>query len=341
MKKVLCMAAVALLTASCSNNEENIPVPESKINAPAIHISQSVSGISTKAPVTAGKEVTATVVMVDAAGSTADWTKFNQVTTNTVSASGTFEEDSHRATVSAAKFVAGTASEVTLAPSLYYAVKAVSNHSHIAAVSPKGTVNGLTIEIADLDGEQDVMFAKSMDAGFGTSKTPDLNLTFEHVTTQLIFKAKLTPAANNGAWNKKASVKSITIQDAQMPKAVDFSDGSVTWTNPANLLVPNVSSVTIGEGTPSVVGNQVMIQASAEIVVNVVITGGDGKDYAYDNVVIMKESNQLVTTAGHSHEITLTVTEPSEATGPGVTRITTTATVKDWVPGDTGSGNLQ
>lgn len=337
MKKVLCMAAVALLAASCSNNEENIPTPESEINAPAIHISQLVSGISTKAPVTAGKEVTATVVMVDASGSTADWTKFSQVTTNTVNASGTFDKDADRATVSAAKFTAGTTSEVVLAPSLYYAA---TNHSHIAAVSPKGTINAQTVEMVSLDGEQDVMYAKSTDAGTGASATPSLNLTFEHVTTQLIFKAKLTAATSNGAWSKKASIKSITIQAAQMPKAVDFSDGSVTWTNPANLLVPNVSSVTIGVGTPSVVGNQVMIQASAEVVVNVVITGGDGKDYDYNNVVIMKEASKLTTVAGKSHEIELTVTEPSKADA-SVPEITTTATVKEWTPGDSGSGELK
>lgn len=340
MKKVLCMAAVALLAASCSNNEENIPTPESEINAPAIHISQLVSGISTKAPVTAGKEVTATVVMVDASGSTADWTKFNPVTTNTVNASGTFDKDADRATVSAAKFTAGTTSEVALAPSLYYAVETAANHSHIAAVSPKGTIKAQTVEMVSLDGEQDVMYAKSTDAGIGTTPTTGLNLTFEHVTTQLIFKAKLTAATSNGAWNKKASVKSITIQAAQMPKAVDFSDGSVTWTNPANLLVPNVSSVTIGVGTPSVVGNQVMIQASAEVVVNVVITGGDGKDYDYNNVVIMNDASKLTTVAGKSHEIELTVTEPSKADA-SVPEITTTATVKEWTPGDSGSGELK
>lgn len=341
MKKVLCMVAVVLLAASCSNNDENIPTPGEAINAPAIHISQSVSGISTKAPVATGQEITATVGMVDASGATADWTKFTQVTANKVNSSGTFDDDADRATVSTAKFIVGTTTEVTLAPSLYYAVQSPTNHSHIAAVSPKGTVEAQTVKMISMDGEQDVMYAQSTDAGIGTTPTTGLNLTFDHVTTQLIFKAKVTPATANGAWNKKASVKSITIQSAQLPEAVAFADGSVTWTGAANLLVPNVSGVTIGDGTFSVVGNPVMIMASDEVKVNVVITGGDGKDYDYNNVVIMKTvSDKLATTAGSSHEITLTVTEPSEA-GQDVSKITTTATVKEWVSGDTGSGELK
>ena len=339
MKKVLCMAAVALLTASCSNNEENIPVPEEKIDAVAIEITQKVKGVVTKAPVTSGNQVTATVVMVDAAGTTANWAGFTPVTSNTVTG-GTFSDDAHRANVSTASFTAGATQAVTLAPSLYYPVVTSNNHAHIAAVAPKGTVDGETVVIPVQDGEQDVMYAASTDAGTSGSATPSLNLEFDHLTTQLNFKVKLTAAASNGAWNSKASVKSITIQEASLPKAVAYATGDVTWTNAANLLVPNASNVAFNT-TAVAVGNSVMIQSAGKVTVNVVITGGDGKDYAYDNVVIMKESNQLVTTAGHSHEITLTVTEPSEATGPGVTRITTTATVKDWVPGDTGSGNLQ
>lgn len=340
MKKVLCMAAVVLLTASCSNNDENVPTPGEAINAPAIRISQSVSGISTKAPVATGQEVTATVGMVDASDATADWTKFTQVTANKVNGSGTFDNDADRATVSTAKFTAGTTSEVTLAPSLYYAVETPANHSHIAAVSPKGTVDAQTVKMLDLDGEQDVMYAKSTDAGTSSSQTPDLNLTFDHVTTQLIFKAKVTPATTNGAWNKKASVKSITIQSAQLPEAVALADGAVTWTGAANLLVPNVNSVTIGEGTPSVIGNPIMIRESDEVKVNVVITGGDGKDYDYNNVVIMKDASKLTTVKGKSHEIVLTVTEPSEA-GQDVSKITTTATVKEWTTGDAGTGELK
>lgn len=341
MKKVLCMVAVVLLAASCSNNDENIPTPGEAINATPINITQTVKGITTKAPITAGKEVSATVVMVDASGDTPDWKSFTPVTTNNVNASGTFDTDADRANVSHATFTAGTFTAVLLAPVLYYAVETPTNHSHIAAVAPKGTINAHNVEIAVQDGEQDVMYAKSVDAGFAEGMTNPLDLSFEHLTTQLIFKVKLKAATVNGAWNKSASVKSITIQDAQLPEAVNFTDGSVKWTNAAGLVVPNISSVTFGAGNASVAGNPVMIQASGEVKVNVVITGGDGKDYDYNNVVIMKTvSDKLITTVGSSHEITLTVTEPSEA-GQDVSKITTTATVKDWVSGDTGSGELK
>lgn len=336
MKNVLCMAAVALLAASCSNNDENVPTPEGKINATAINLTQTVKGVTTKAVVTNGSEVTATVVMVDASSTTADWSAFNPVTSNTVNSGGSFESDDKRATVSSAKFTAGTTTDVSLAPSLYYPT---SNHSHLAAVSPKGTVNGQTIEIDPLDGMQDVMYAGSVDAGTSSSKTENLNLSFEHLTTQLNFAVKLTKAASNGAWNGNASVKSITIQKAQLPKAVAFANGTVTWTDAASLLVPGISSLAFNE-TATTAGNPVMIQASSEVMVNVTITGGDGKDYDYNNVVIMKDQdNKLTTGKGNSHLITLTVTEPTSASS--ATEITTTATVKEWVAGDAGSGELK
>ena len=55
MKKILTMAAVALLAASCSNDKDVITPDLGTANAPvAIKLTQSVEGLTNKAPITNG-----------------------------------------------------------------------------------------------------------------------------------------------------------------------------------------------------------------------------------------------------------------------------------------------
>ena len=86
MKKILTMAAVALLAASCSNDKDVITPDLGTANAPvAIKLTQSVEGITTKAPITSGSQVEGIVVMVDVtSGHEHDWGSFNPVYKNEI-----------------------------------------------------------------------------------------------------------------------------------------------------------------------------------------------------------------------------------------------------------------
>ena len=341
MKKVfLSMAALALIMASCSNEEVPGTNPEAAIKAVPIQVTQTVAGIDTKAPVATGQQITATVLMHDTGSSTADWTKFVANATNKVS-NGSFTADADRATVSTATFNAVTEADgatVTLAPSLYYPTQTTSNHSHLAAVSPTGTTDGAKVVMKTVDGQQDVMFAKTVDAGAGSESTHSaIKFEFEHLTTQLNFKMALT-TTSGGASSGKASVKSITIVDAELPKAVNVATAVAEWTDAAPFVVPGITAIALNS-TVVVTGSPVMVKASGLVKLNVIVTGGDNKDYEYNDVVVKNSGADLQTEAGSAHVITLTVTEPQTASS--ATEISATATVKEWTAGAAGSADLK
>lgn len=114
MKKILTMAAVALLAASCSNDKDVITPDLGTANAPvAIKLTQSVEGITTKAPITSGSQVEGIVVMVDVtSGHEHDWGSFNPVYKNEID--GATKELKTRANVAGAVFTAGTETDITL-----------------------------------------------------------------------------------------------------------------------------------------------------------------------------------------------------------------------------------
>ncbi|WP_293740830.1 hypothetical protein [uncultured Parabacteroides sp.] len=341
MKKVfLSMAALALVLASCSKEEVPGTNPDEVTNAVAIRIGQTVKGLETKAPVVNGSKVEATVLMHDASSS-ADWSKFSALYQNKVN-NNTFDNDADRATVSTGTFTATTGSTgntVTLAPALYYQVTG-SDNSFLAAVAPKGSLEGQTVKMAKVDGEQDVMYAPTVDFGTkpGGGSATAFNLEFAHKTTQLIFKMKMIKSSGTGEWGGTATLKSISLVDAQLPEAVDFTDGTVSWTAAAPFAIPGTGNWTIGT-TEAQAGNAVMVKAGG-VKVNVEINGG-GKTYTYNDVVVNKESTTtpLVAVEGKSHIITLSVTEPDKASS--ATEIKATATVTDWVAGDKGSADLK
>ena len=341
MKKVfLSMAAFALVMASCSKEEVPGTNLDEATNAVAIRIGQTVKGLETKAPVVNGSTVEATVLMHDAA-STADWTKFTAVYQNTVN-SNDFNNDTDRATVSTGTFTAaaeGDGGAVTLAPALYYPSKSTTNHAFLAAVAPKGSLEGQTVKMANVDGLQDVMYAPAVDFGV----KPDAAVTahkleFAHKTTQLIFKMKMTASSATGEWGGTATLKSISLVDAELPTAVNFTDGQVSWTNPAPFAIPGINDWTIGT-TEAQAGNAVMVKAGG-VKVNVEINGG-GKTYTYNDVVVLNTSNSqpLAAVEGSSHIITLSVTEPDKASS--AKEISATATVGKWEDGAAGSAELK
>lgn len=335
MKTKLSVAAMALLLASCSSNDNDL-LPENPVNATPIQVSQSVQGmVKTRAAVGVGSDVTATVLVADG-DQAADWTKFSPVLANEVKEDGGQNKLTTRATVSTASFKAGSKATVSLNPILYYHTTA-GTKSWLAAVAPAGTVSGTTVTIPQTDGEQDVMLADAAEAGSSSSQQKP-ELTFKHLTTQLNFEMKLTTQASGGEWTDKTiSLKKISVQDAQVPAEVNVAPASgkagvSKWTDAAVMNVGGISSVALGADAVRV-GNPLMIQASGQVVIDAVISVG-GTDITFSNVTIKKQDNttDLSTEAGKSHLITLNVTEP--LTPEDATKMTVTATVTDWVAGD-------
>ena len=325
MKTKLSVAAMALLLASCSSNDNDL-LPENPVNATPIQVSQSVQGmVKTRAAVGVGSDVTATVLVADG-DQAADWTKFSPVLANEVKEDGGQNKLTTRATVSTASFKAGSKATVSLNPILYY-----------------HTTSGTTVTIPQTDGEQDVMLADAAEAGSSSSQQKP-ELTFKHLTTQLNFEMKLTTQASGGEWSgQTVSLKKISVQDAQVPAEVNVAPASgkagvSKWTDAAVMNVGGISSVALGADAVRV-GNPLMIQASGQVVIDAVISVG-GTDITFSNVTIKKQDNttDLSTEAGKSHLITLNVTEP--LTPEDATKMTVTATVTDWVAGDAGHADL-
>lgn len=344
MKTKLSVAAMALLLASCSSNDNDL-LPENPVNATPIQVSQSVQGmVKTRAAVGVGSDVTATVLVADGSSNNADaadWANFSPVLANEVTEDGGQNKLKTRATVSTASFKAGSKATVSLNPILYYHTTS-GTKSWLAAVAPAGTVSGTTVTILQTDGEQDVMLADAAAAG-SSSSASEPELTFKHLTTQLNFEMKVT-AQNGGEWTDKTiSLKKIRVQKAQVPAEVNVAPASgkagvSKWTDAAMMNVGGISSVALGADAVRV-GNPLMIQASGQVVIDAVISVG-GTDITFNNVTIKKQDNKtnLSTEAGKSHLITLNVTEP--LTPADATKMTVTATVTDWVAGDAGHADL-
>lgn len=269
MKTKLSVAAMALLLASCSSNDNDL-LPENPVNATPIQVSQSVQGmVKTRAAVGVGSDVTATVLVADGSSNNADaadWANFSPVLANEVKEENGQNKLKTRATVSTASFKAGSKATVSLNPILYYHTTS-GTKSWLAAVAPAGTVSGTTVTIPQTDGEQDVMLADAAAAG-SSSSASEPELTFKHLTTQLNFEMKVT-AQNGGEWTDKTiSLKKISVRNAQVPVEVNVAPASgkagvSKWTDAAMMNVGGISSVALGADAVRV-GNPLMIRLRAK-----------------------------------------------------------------------------
>lgn len=351
MKKYLSMAALALIAAGCSSNDENIPEPEVVNNAELIVINQRVQGIETKSVIAENSSVSATVVMCDVANSgdaAKKWESFVSRAANTPTKDGGFNDDTERATVSTASFTAvasATGGKISFNPYLYYSTTATTT-SYLTAVAPTGTISEKTVQITPQDGLQDVMYAEAVSVGSSGSKDENAVLDFQHKTSQLNFNIKLEKADENGKWTgKQVTVQSIKIQQVGLPTAVDFTTGAVTWSAAADLLVPGINETAItAEGIN--VGQPVMIQTGQKIKIDVKINVPEEGVKEYNNVDVFEANesgaatNTLLTTEeGKSHVVTLTLKEPTTITG--ATEIAANAKVTPWAVGKAGAGTLE
>ena len=194
----------------------------------------------------------------------------------------------------------------------------------------------------NVDGEQDVMYATAVAAGKEDDEHKDpINLSFEHLTTQLNFKIQMTKV-DGGDWgNKTVAVKEIKVQSAQLPQAVNAANGDVTWSTASPLNVPNIKNFTLST-TATQIGNPIMVKGESSVKLDVTLTV-DGADLLFSNVPIKDATtsgSDLATVTGQSHLVTLKVTEPKTAAGDGVAIINVTATVAPWTVGHAGTGEL-
>lgn len=347
MKKILTMAAVALLAASCSNDKDVITPDLGTANAPvAIKLTQSVEGLTTKAPITNGSQVEGIVVMVDVtSGHEHDWGSFNPVYKNVINETTKALET--RANVAGAVFTAGKETDITLTPTLYYDNAQVSaKNSHITAVVPSGTIESSKVVFGKVDGLQDVMTIGA-DQDAGTAASPNQNgckLTFAHKTTQLVFAASYTSVAGGkGEWEgKNVSIKSIKILGTQLPQSVNLTNGDVNWATASDFSVPNITTTALST-TASTISPAVMLAPSNDIKLNVTINVG-GTDRTFLNVPVMDSKNageKLNAQEGYAHTVTLNITEPDKPTGENVKALEVKATVNEWKQGNGGTVDLK
>ena len=344
-KSLVSMAALALIMASCSNDEENVINNGEVANAVPVQISQTVTGVETKAAIIPGNKMDAVIIMVDGNSSSAsapDFDSFVPKKDNTLNNESKFASDGDRANYANTQFTASTtANGIVLTPTLYYPVdgSANPNKTWILGVAPQGTVSGTTVTFTQADGFQDVMFAGQQAAGNGTeSDKTKAALNFQHTTTQLTFVAQLSGELAGTEWeNKTVSVKEITIQNAQVPASLAFNTGTVNWKDAASLMVAGCNTaLSTTACAPSV---PVMVKPATDILVNIDLSV-EGAIQSYTNLKIKKEDGSNLSTAeGFSHQVTFNITPPK--TAQGAVGIEASAKIEAWKPGDAGKVDIQ
>ena len=119
-KSLVSMAALALIMASCSNDEENVINNGEVANAVPVQISQTVTGVETKAAIIPGNKMDAVIIMVDGNSSSAsapDFDSFVPKKDNTLNNESKFASDGDRANYANTQFTASTtANGIVLTP---------------------------------------------------------------------------------------------------------------------------------------------------------------------------------------------------------------------------------
>lgn len=347
MNKILSMAALALIMAGCSNDDEKIVIDNGSevANAVPVQIMQKVAGVETKAAVTLGSTMKANIIMVDDGGTPSgpNFNAFTPKTQNDLIDDGKdgkkLGSDAARATVANAEFTAAnTAGEIKLNPTLYYPLTNTTA-TWLIGVAPQGTVDNTYVTFSVVDGSQDVMYAAQQTAGSSkddnSKKIPQLE--FEHKTTQLLFVAKLTTNDLTGTeWaGKNVSVKSIIVKKAQVPTKMRISDGNMEYKE-MNLTVAGckeaLKDVVCKESLP------IMIRNSTTVVVDIVLEVGS-ETITYTGLTVAGQSGPLVTEVGKSHLITFEITPPVTASD-GV-QIGAKAKIVDWTTGEAGKVEIK
>lgn len=340
MKKSSILAAMALVAmAGCSNNEfDDGPIVASGETPIIVN-----TGVSTKAAITTGSDVTAMFALINAAtepDATA-WSTFAPQLKHVMKENDTNTIDAY-ANVSLGAFVANdqTAQSISFNPTLYYDKATSENKAFMVGVAPVGTAKaGGIIEFETLDGEQDVMYAGVIDKGSKAKADDQATFQFEHKTGQVSFKVKKDDTTLG---NATVTVKSITLRSVGLPKSIKLVDGAVTFEPKAELSLPNINTEQSVTAAGTETGNPVMIAPMETMNIDAVITikeGDKSEDKVYSKVPVKftGAAGGKGVTEGYSSLVTIKV---KKSTVDGETGITATATVAKWKTGNTGDVEL-
>lgn len=335
MKTILNMAALALIMASCSSEDDNVVINNGNLPQ-EIQIYQSVQGLPSKAAIGPGDEVKAMILTNDENNK---FENFSPRYVNTLNSSNKFDAATDRANATVGKFKANatTGQAITLSTKLYYSTTAETN-VYVMGIAPNGDIENGAVKFSQ-DGLQDVMYAAPVNAGSENSQTPPV-LDFAHQTTQLKFAAKIT-RVESGEWNGAAvSIQSIQIHKAELPLSMNIAGGAVNWAAAVDhFSVPMSNTSPLADKSATDVSQPVMMRNGTNITIDVTMRIGS-EDKTFTSLPVMKdESTPLTTEIGQSHLVTLNITEPTAASG--VSPIEPTAKVQDWQTGAAGSVEIK
>lgn len=312
---------VPIMLAGCSAGDGTDPLPETQ--KVEIRLGGNVSAVQQpeRSAVSEGQYLTAMLIGregIDLKNAAQVWT-----------ASGSFYAH------------ATTGQEISIAPKQYYN-DAEEIHTYILGVYPSGTLQGDKVIFTRSDGVQDVMLSGWTDAGTKAGNKPAEadnahTLTFDHQTAQVYFVAQAGTNEEGELFSEPTYVESITLRNAQVPSEVSLTVPSVTFAAPADLSIPGIPSVGLTE-LPTPCGSPVMVNESAQLVVDIVLNTG-GSPILFNGITLKDEAKpkaNLVTAIGKRHKVTLTFTAP-DSDPEGAVRVNATATVNDWVDGNSGS----
>ena len=206
------------------------------------------------------------------------------------------------------------------------AVAAGANDAAVGSITSSGTVT------YTLDGTQDLLYAKEISGNRtdghrfsgNTNVANNKPLAYEHLLTQLQFKAKMSSGTASGT---TATVKKITVNNVKTAATVKLAGGTTTFADSPTSSISleptsgseNGSGGVAVSGTTAVsIGNLLLPPlASGTYTITVEATVGS-ENRTYSDVPIT--GNNLFQ-AGHSHVITLTIGSPGEPTSLEITSV--------------------
>lgn len=282
MKKLVCIAIVATLVAGCSSDEK-FDGPD---NGPVeIKFSSGISGITTKAPVNTGDNITASFV---ASATDGDYS------TNAWTAAATFQ----------ASVTASTA--LSFSPAQYYPVN--GNTIYIKGYYPAGTIAGNTVTFTGANGTQDVMITGQA-SGTKTTTQP-LAFTFSHLLSQLQFKF----VSGTGYDPTGKTVTGVTVKTQKLPATLNLNNGNLTYSD-SNVSISGNYTINAGG---AIAADRPIVKAGEPVILSV--TTSDGVTYpdvTLASLTTVAGQSHLITLTFTPKEITITVSVTAWVTGTG------------------------
>ena len=292
---IIILLSILPLTICCEGEKG-----DDDTNDRTIRLNAGVTTLHSKAAITEGS-FDATVAGWESASSTPDYTS----TPTWVSAPTTI--------------TIGSTNNLTLQENPQYNTDN-SVKTFITAWYPQGIPSEAIIPISSLQGEVDVMYAKTISGSLGNKiKQP---LTFNHLLTQFKFIV-----AKSSGWDDAQKLQSITIDNARLPKSLHVGTGTIPYSSSASLVIPSITDQTLST-TPKQVGTAVMIAPVTGNTLPLTIVTNNGTQEQTFQVSATTDDTDYM--PGKAYSVTLTFNDKN---------ISISATVTPWQEG-TASGSV-